>query len=531
MTKLEQNFLRYRWLIMLFIIIDFIARNAFYRNLVESSNELCDKIKALFLKSEVVNNIFSNITLLISKDFCLLYGSFTSTLCFILLLIFTLNSISKFCSNQPATKHLNIFKFIALLSLSFIYLFFIKSCNLSISLILFTFSIIIYLIDFILFDYKNIYEAPILKRLFLVFFTIMIFVSEFLFLPIYIKFLNYSSPDKLNYRKLNIIRYAHFALMIFIATILISPINSPLIKQMDLLNSGIYYGTAYSEKEDKLFALNQGEQQLEVFSFKEQINKKVIYKSKLPKNNRWQIGHFINLNNDRNELYFTDREQNKLIILDTRDYSIKDTVQSEIFDYGDNFIDSANNDIFGITEENMCVYKISLMSKSHKMISKCFLDGEGSTLSLNKIKKQLYVFNWRTTTYKYSLYILDANDLNVIKKIPVPFAGHIQVSKDGQFLYHNVSNFINVLDADTFKSINDFQLPFTSNYAGFDTDRQLLFAGNFFTGIISIIDIKSRRTIQYQRCGNFYTRIITLDTKNRRFFVASYGKGICSGNY
>jgi len=300
---------------------------------------------------------------------------------------------------------------------------------------------------------------------------------------------------------------------------------------MDLLNSGIYYGTAYSEKEDKLFALNQGEQQLEVFSFKEQINKKVIYKSKLPKNNRWQIGHFINLNNDRNELYFTDREQNKLIILDTRDYSIKDTVQSEIFDYGDNFIDSANNDIFGITEENMCVYKISLMSKSHKMISKCFLDGEGSTLSLNKIKKQLYVFNWRTTTYKYSLYILDANDLNVIKKIPVPFAGHIQVSKDGQFLYHNVSNFINVLDADTFKSINDFQLPFTSNYAGFDTDRQLLFAGNFFTGIISIIDIKSRRTIQYQRCGNFYTRIITLDTKNRRFFVASYGKGICSGKY
>src|SRR3989339_157875 len=336
MTKLERIFLKYRWLIILFITIDFIERNAFYRNLVESSNELCDKIKV----------------------------------------------------------------------------FFIKTCSFNISTILFIFIIIVYLIDFVLYDYKNIYETPILRQFFLVFFTLMVFVSELLFLPVYINFLEYSKPNKLNDRKLNIIRYAHFALMIFIATILISPINSPLIKQMDLLNSGIYYGTAYSEKEDKLFALNQGEQQLEVFSFKEQINKKVIYKSKLPKNNRWQIGHFINLNNDRNELYFTDREQNKLIILDTRDYSIKDTVQSEIFDYGDNFIDSANNDIFGITEENMCVYKISLMSKSHKMISKCFLDGEGSTLSLNKIKKQLYVFNWRTTTYKYSLYILDANDLN-----------------------------------------------------------------------------------------------------------------------
>lgn len=531
MKKPTAIFLKYRWLIIVFILTDIAIRSTFYRNLIESSDEICDIIKIIFVDSPVINNIFANLTIIISRDFCLLYESSFSALCFTLLLIVFLSFRSKGTAHKYTSVQYRLFEVLAITTVSFIYFFVITILDSYTSIMLFSLVLTIYFIDFNLFDCKQIYKKSFLKNIFFVFFTVFIFISEILFLPIFIKFLQSLKYGYVKSNRLNNIRFIHFGFMVFIPTLLFSPINSTKIKPMRLLSAGNYYGIAYSKNEEKLFALNQGKQQLEVFSFNGSNKPKIIYKFDLPYTDYWQIGHFVNLNDNRKELYLTDREKNELVVLDTRDYSIKNKVKSKLFNFGDSFLDSANNNVYGVTEDNMCVYNIAIKQNSLNMLSKCFIDGEGSTLSANATKKHLYVFNGKTPSHKYSLYVINSDNLNIIKKIPVPYAGHIQVSNDGQTLYYNASNEVKILNADTFEVIDRVPLPFTTNYAALDYERQLFFAGNFFTGIISVIDLKSKKTIQYHKCSNFYTRIITLDKKNRRFFVTTHSRGVCSGDY
>ncbi|MBU1995669.1 MAG: hypothetical protein KKF78_00765, partial [Candidatus Omnitrophica bacterium] len=350
-------------------------------------------------------------------------------------------------------------------------------------------------------------------------------------LPLYNKLLLVLKNKQHDQKKLEFFRYAHFSLILFTTIVLVSPISSPKIIPMHKLQSGSYYDVKYSIREGKLFALNQCKQQIEVFTLDGNNFPQIIYKPNYKRESGWNIGHFISLNDDRRELYFTDRARQELIIMDTSDYSVKKAIKSDFVDSGDNYLVSGDNTIYGLTEDYLCVYKINLNSDSNNILFRCLFDGEGAFMEINKTKELLYIMNWKTPSLEYSIYVLDANNLSFHKKHTAPLSGMMITSTNNKIIYQNISNELRILDADSFSIIDRFKLPFTTQDTIFDEKRQLLFAGNFFTGIINIIDLKTKNTISYQRCSDCYTRRIALDTKTRRFFVATYSGGVCVGNY
>ncbi|MFA5259891.1 MAG: hypothetical protein WC450_01540 [Candidatus Omnitrophota bacterium] len=339
-------------------------------------------------------------------------------------------------------------------------------------------------------------------------------------------------------KKALIIQWGHYVLFVFLTFLLISPLNSSSIIDMRLLQKGHYYDLQYYEKGDALIVLNDLEGRVERISVKHMAPPSILYQSRMSRGTEEAMGEWLAVNNETQELYLTDRSFQQLIIMDLRTHSIKKSLSSALFNSGDNYITYLNHRIYGLTEEGLCVYKLNpgASSPGEDMLSFCIQEGEGSILVPDTNLNVLYAANWNEPSSKFYIYKIDADTLGILNRFPLSSPGIVMVSKDGERLYCGVSTGpvnIFIIDARSMRLLERFLIPYGTENGALDKGRELLFAANHFTNIIEVIDLKTRKTLQYFRAGEgrSYIRRIIVDSKHKRFFVTVFNEGIYVGNY
>ena len=397
---------------------------------------------------------------------------------------------------------------------------------------------IVYVSDFIIYYSETIFSDSKRRIGFMIFSLTGIFVAEWLCLPVYMKFLYVLQDRKIPPHKATLIQWGHFSLFVFLTLLLVSPLDNSAIKDMRLLQHGRYYDLQYYKQSDSLIVLNDFEGQVESISVKQMAPPRVLYKSRTSIGTEEAMGEWLAVNNETQELYFTDRSLQHLIIMDLPTHSIKKTLSSPFFDAGDNYITYLGNHIYGLTEERLCIYKLNLEAPAPEtdMLSFCIQEGEGSILVPNPKYNLLYAVNWNEPSSNFFIYQINAEDLSILNRFPLTSPGIVMVSEDGERLYCGVSTGpVNIftIDARSMRLLDRFIIPYGTENGALDSSRELLFAANHFTNIIEVIDLKTKKTIQYFRAGagNSYIRRIIVDSQHKRFFVTVFNEGIYVGEY
>jgi len=529
-------YLKYRFFCLPLLFLE-IIRNPFYKNFIDSSDSLREFFKHIFFKSALINNITDNAVVLINGQLHLLAGSITLIL-FYLAVDVVLNNVVRYHRNAVGHAGSPAAAILPHLIWTAVFCFAIQSYSPLISVTLTLLLGFVYTADFVFFNNDSFFSTRIKRFSFFMFSLAAVFLAEGLCFPLYMKFLYCLQGRKIPPVKARIIQWGHYSFFIFFVFLMVSPLNSPSIIEMQLLQKGCYFDLQYYEKGDALIVLNDFEGQVEQLSMKYMTLPRVLYKSRMSSGTEDSMGDWLSVNNETQELYFTDRSFHELMILDLTTHAIKKTLSSAIFNAGDNFIAYLNNHIYGITEEGACIYKIDPQNVSpvESMLKFCIQEGEGSMLVPHPQLNVLYATNWNEPSSKFFIYKIDADTLAVLGRFPLSSPGIVMVSEDGERLYCGVSTGpVNIftIDARSLRLVDRFLIPYGSENAALDKKRELLFAANHFTNIVEVIDLKTQKTFQYFRAGEgrSYIRRIIVDAPNKRFFVTVFNEGIYGGAY
>ena len=535
-NKLLVYYLKYRIILLPLIPIE-IIRNPFYKNFVDSSDSIREFFKYIFFKSKLLDNITDNLVVILNGQVQLLLKSILLVLVYLAgvgLLSFMVHYHQR---KIPDGREAPASEFLLLLLWSAVYCFGVKAFPPATAFGTVVLLGTVYAANFMVFNSEAAYSSG--RKKFLAFiFAIGFFWAEWFCFPLYIKLIYSLENKKLNSKHSRIIQWAHFYVFAFMTLLLFLPLKSPLINDMRLLQKGRYYDLQYYEKGDALIVLNDFEGQVEEISVKQMAPPRVLYKARTSRGTEEAMGEWVSVNNEKQELYFTDRSLQQLVIMDLPKRFIKKIIPSALFDAGDNYITYLDDYIYGLTEEGLCVYKINkeTQNPANNILSFCIQEGEGALLIPDPNLDALYATNWNAPSGNFFIYKIDANNLAVLDQFHLTSPGTIMVSEDGERLYCGVSTGpVNLftIDARTMRLLDRFIIPYGTENGALDASRELLFAANHFTNIVEIIDIKTKKTLKYFRAGegDSYIRRIIVDSKHKRFFVTVFNKGIYVGEY
>ncbi len=526
-------FLKYRILLLVLLLID-ILRNPFYLNFVESSDRLREFSKYIFLRSAVLNQIIDNGVTVLNKQFHLLQGAFTNILLYFggYVLLCVISAVSR--KNADRRAHPSLVPGILIILWSFIYVFCLKDFPPGISFCLMACMVGVAGMDFILFFREGFFDNKSNKNIFAGFFTSVIFLSELFCAPLYWQFLCVLQGKKFPKKISVVIQHGHFMLFMAVALIFLSPLESPSIIEMRQIKKGQYYGLQYY-KDNILVALNDFEGQVERIHVGHDVSTKVIYRSTFPRGTEEAMGERLALSPEREEVYFTDRKQSQLIVADDRSQKIKAMISSDVFDMGDNALAYMNGHVYGLTEEKLCVYKIDMSSAAPQHVPRyCINEGEGGIILPNGPRNVLYAANWNDPENRFFIYEIDGQTLDIHRRFPMPAAGVAMAAENGKKLYCIWPRNLYVLDAGNFRVVDKMKLSYgLMNTFSLDDTNQLVFGANHFTNIIEVIDLKTKKTVQYFRAGigNSHISRITVDAENKNFYATVFRDGIYMGHY
>lgn len=256
--------------------------------------------------------------------------------------------------------------------------------------------------------------------------------------------------------------------------------------------------------------------------------------SEIPYKSR--LGHYISLDEDRGNLYFTDRANEKLVIMNIHNYTIKDEIYHPMIDEGDKYIVHDGDSLYLLSENDLKISKVDL--NTMKIVKTQIIDNDmdGLHMALDR-KGMLYVTNIFQKDNSYFIWLINPLTLKTVKKIQVsgPVLRIIFLKKKDE-LYHTVpmrplfASSISIRDVKSLQVKDTIIVPFGLRDIAIDEERGLLFAGNVFTGIVEVIDLNNKNIIKLIKTSDYMLRNIELDTKNKDLYVTTWG-GFYRYNY
>jgi len=537
------NFLKFR--IIFFVTILFLLLYSNYKYYYEYISYSQDWIYKYFFgiryKYEIINNIIEKILIIADGKLNLLLNSLWLTFVFVIS-IFIIKLIFDILLKKRRCKTLITFLFIEIFC--FIYCFIIRKFTIFISCLIVFIVISLYIMDFILFNNFKLLKSKY-KNILNIF--LILSIGEVFFTPLYIKFIK-----SLNFRKLAkgasfIVKNVHFYLLIFIIIFLLSSFESSYINYANPFgNFHEYCGEAYSlEFSENTSTLFHDNGELIIGTAYNANNSKVIYTGK-----KRVISEIFAINDLRGEIYILD-DYNSLKIVDINNYSIKSEISIDkhnlekmdsIF-YDNMRMVSSKDYLFLIDDGPFFVHKIDL--EKRKVIKQKRIKTLNGEIIYNKNRNVLYTVEWSKDHFyempyglQHFIYELDGESLEILRKIPVPLSSwDIELSDDGKKLFcalpfeSFLHSSVYVFDTNSTEVIDKIDVPLGTRAIALDDERQLLLAGSPATGLIDLIDLKSKKTIKTYKAGDFSMREIVLDKKRRNFYVSTAYFGVFKGSY
>jgi len=102
---------------------------------------------------------------------------------------------------------------------------------------------------------------------------------------------------------------------------------------------------------------------------------KILYKGNL--------GQYLSIDEDRGNLYFTDRSNKKLIVMDINNYSIKGEFYHTMIDKGDSYIEHDKDHIYFLSEDYLGICKIDINTMEIVKLRIIDHDVEGTFLTVD----------------------------------------------------------------------------------------------------------------------------------------------------
>jgi len=249
---------------------------------------------------------------------------------------------------------------------------------------------------------------------------------------------------------------------------------------------------------------------------------KVLYKGNL--------GQYLSIDEDRGNFYFTDRNNKKLVIMDINDYSIKDEVYHPMIDEGDGFITYDKDHIYLLSEDHLGICKIDVNTLEIVKMRIIDHDAEGASFTFDN-KDTLYATNLiNYNNNLFFIWVINPLTLETVKRVPVdgPIVRMIFLKKKDT-LYHTmqkdpllISSYVSVRDANSLKIKDKIIVPFGLRDIAIDEKRGLLFAGNYLTGIVEVIELNNKKIVKLIKTSNRMLRRLALDTTNRYVYITTW---------
>lgn len=534
-------FLKFR-ILLLFILL-LICANSFYLiNLVVSTDKLRYLYFNLSSKYEIICRIITNVLLLIDGRVALVLSNLLSGISLLLLIFIIVYAHEIICGRIKIRKAIKtLLLFFVLNSAIFIFIRVYVGVSFFSAVLLTSIVLLQYYIDFGVFINSGMNNNRGLRRPIFYFFSLFIFFSEIIFTVHYLKFILAIEGKKIGRSLENSLQYCHFSIIIISLLAVVAPLRSGGIIEMHNIRRGEFYDIKFSPKNNSLFVLNHKEGRIENLHLTEKgyIPSTVYdccdYDNKEALDCREFIGEDIAIDDERSQLYCTDRGRERLIVLDINDYSVKGLIHSKVFNKGDNIIVPGGKYLFGVTEADFCVYRAS---RSAFKISgvRCLKAGEGSMVVFNEKKNLLYATNWKRSKDGYYIFEIEPADLKVLRKIKLSTASWAGVSDDGEKLYCLAadSSFrfrMYIFDAVSLALIDKINVPIGARHFVIDDKNSILFVGSTLTNLVEAINLNTKEIIRIYRAGNYSLRRLALDTKNRRVFASTQHFGIFEASY
>lgn len=381
--------------------------------------------------------------------------------------------------------------------------------------------------------------------------SIFLFVAEILFLPLFLSRAGLIRNSKVR----RVFSLLYWVIVIFGSAVLITPLQSDAFYELPSLGGYEVYALKLSKKSSKLFFYSSGTPEICIdnydfrhkhapTSLDDRIESLNIEKS----NSSFQLvyrgdhlSQFLELSDEDEELYFIDRKQRNLVIVNMNNNQVKNTIYSESFgDGGDSYLVKGEDVLYVMNEEPKYIYKID--TKRAQIIEQKPISSINSNLVFNTKQAMLYstdIFLTDKDKNKMNSFFLseiDGKTLKLLRRFPLAGIGTLALSQDGTKLFILVggsikNSLIYILDTETLAPLEKIPVFFGTRAIAVDEKRQLLIVGNTLTGLIDVINLESKKVILTYRAGNHSLREIVLDKDRRTFYVSTQYFGLYRGTY
>ncbi len=402
---------------------------------------------------------------------------------------------------------------------------------------------------FYFFNYKLIdkkYYLNVSLRHFLsLFFILFVFISELLFLPLFIVYILSLSGKRINNTLLKIVRAVHLAVFSVIFTVLIA--NTAQEKDYKLMRKiipGEKYGLALSQKYSMLFVFDgrdMDKAEIIAVDLNNNQQQKVVYRNSSDGKNLDVLDIWLKANDSRDELYIINRTLRRLLIIDLKTYKIKKTIFAEEF----GFISAQCNMVYNekylfINEElHLSIFKIDLDKQAiieRKIIKS---DSVAPWSAYNRSKNLIYIgdlCDLKEPQNNY-LYAIDPGKIAVMKKIKVPGSIYgIAISQDGNKIYCILpfeglfSSAVYIFNANNYRLEKRIKVPYGSRTIALDERRNILFCGSALSGIITGINLDNNENVKFYKAHNSL-RQISIDPIRKKIYAATQMHGLFETAY
>ncbi|MCP4133171.1 MAG: hypothetical protein GY754_19545 [bacterium] len=386
--------------------------------------------------------------------------------------------------------------------------------------------------NFILFDSNKIFTNKRWNLLIGALLLVQIGIGECAWYPLYLKYCNLPRGERTGTGFRLYFKNIYYCIGLASVFILFAPLDTGRYVKMDCLIKGDIYTPKFSQKYSKLFFRKHTRKDgCAIYSI--DWEKTELYYPKKADHSYLSLG--IDINENKNELYFIDRNNRALIMMDPTTVTIKKRLYHNKLNDGDFKIVHTGNSLYLLGENNIEIIKVNRAAfrvEKEKVISPLGYAHTGFVYY--PPKDVLYLSNWYNPANPggYYLWEVDTGTLSVQRRhlFPGPVSGFCLANAR---LYCAVLNdrYLYVLDINSFTIVDKIPVPFGTRGVAVDEERQLLFTGSALTNVIVEIDLLTGKQIARFKAGRCSLREIVLDTKRRAIYVSTRTEGLFVGMY
>lgn len=235
----------------------------------------------------------------------------------------------------------------------------------------------------------------------------------------------------------------------------------------------------------------------------------------------WYQGsaHLLIFSRSKNAIYLPLTSEPKVLVVDATSFKVKKTYRLASSPLMDAVLDHKQNILY-VLSETSTVYKIYLSSgKIQRRSFKQYAGINGYAMALNVSTQTLYITSWISGT----LTKIDARKLKLLKvKRFLPFIMGVAVNEKKEEIYvaRPFPSSILVLDAATLKKKKTIFTEFGTRSVVYIKEKELLAAGNYFTGTVQFFDAKTHVEVFRFYVGHLL-RGLTYDAISQNVFSFS----------